>query len=90
MNLAMLLSCGSFEGFFGRVMGQSRQSYLESYRHDWAWYYARGLLENGIHPVLYIPSLHESEGTKPMQAWLFVSCHWLAGIDRLSSYRSNG
>jgi glycosyltransferase involved in cell wall biosynthesis len=60
MNLAMLLSCGSFEGFFGRVMGQSRQSYLESYRHDWAWYYARGLLENGIHPVLYIPSLHES------------------------------
>ena len=25
-----------------------------------AWYYARGLLENGIHPVLYIPSLHES------------------------------
>lgn len=59
MNIAMLLSCGSFEGFFGWVQGQTRQSYLESYRSDWAWYYARGLLENGIHPTLYIPSLFE-------------------------------
>ena len=60
MNVAILLSCGSFEGFFGRVQGQSRQSYLESYRNDWAWYYGRGLLENGIHPVLYIPALYEA------------------------------
>jgi len=56
----MLLSCGSFEGFFGRVQGQSRQSYLNTYRNDWAWYYARGLLENGINPTLYIPALHEA------------------------------
>src|SRR5262249_649607 len=34
--------------------------YLESYRNDWSWYYARGLLENGIKPTLYIPALHES------------------------------
>ncbi len=60
MNVAMLLSCVSFEGFFGRVQGQSRQSYLESYRHDWAWYYGRGLLENGVRPLLYLPSLYES------------------------------
>jgi len=60
MNVAMLLSCGSFEGFFGRVQGQSRQSYLDSYRNDWAWYYARGLLENGINPTLYIPALYEA------------------------------
>jgi glycosyltransferase involved in cell wall biosynthesis len=60
MNVAMLLSCGSFEGFFGRVQGQSRQSYLESYRNDWSWYYARGLLENGINPTLYIPALYEA------------------------------
>ena len=60
MNIAMLLSCGSFEGFFGRVQGQSRQSYLESYRNDWSWYYGRGLSENGIHPVLYIPALYEA------------------------------
>jgi len=60
MNVAMLLSCGSFEGFFGWVQGQTRQSYLESYRNDWSWYYARGLLENGINPTLYIPALREA------------------------------
>lgn len=60
MNVAMLLSCGSFEGFFGWIQGQSRQSYLESYRSDWAWYYARGLSENGVKPTLYIPALREA------------------------------
>jgi glycosyltransferase involved in cell wall biosynthesis len=60
MNVAMLLSCGSFEGFFGQIQNQTRQSYLETYRNDWSWYYARGLLENGINPTLYIPSLHEA------------------------------
>lgn len=59
MKVAMLLSCGSFEGFFGWVLGQTRSSYLESYRNDWAWYYAKGLKQNGITPLLYIPSLHE-------------------------------
>ena len=37
MNLAILLSCSSFEGFYGRVQGQSRKSYLETYRNDFAW-----------------------------------------------------
>jgi glycosyltransferase involved in cell wall biosynthesis len=60
MNVAMLLSCGSFEGFFGGIQGQSRQNYLENYRNDWSWYYARGLLENGINPTLYIPALYEA------------------------------
>jgi glycosyltransferase involved in cell wall biosynthesis len=60
MNVAVLLSCHSFEGFFGGVQGQSRQSYLENYRNDWAWYYARGLLENDIRPTLYIPALYEA------------------------------
>jgi glycosyltransferase involved in cell wall biosynthesis len=59
MNVAILLSCGSFEGFFGSYLGQTRQSYLERYRSDWSWYYARGLLNNGINPVLYIPALYE-------------------------------
>jgi hypothetical protein len=55
-----LLSCGSFESFFGGIQGQSRQNYLENCRNDWSWYYARGLLENGINPTLYIPPLYES------------------------------
>ncbi len=59
MNVAMLLSCGSFEGFFGGTLGQSRQSYLETYRSDWSWYYARGLREFGINTTLYIPALYE-------------------------------
>jgi glycosyltransferase involved in cell wall biosynthesis len=60
MKVAMLLSCGSFEGFFGKIQRQTRQSYLESYRNDWSWYYARGLLENGIQPLLYMSSLYEA------------------------------
>jgi glycosyltransferase involved in cell wall biosynthesis len=42
------------------VQGQTRESYLASYRGDWSWYYAGGLVANGIRPILYIPSLHES------------------------------
>ena len=60
MNIAMLLSCGSFEGFFRGVLGQTRESYLQNYRNDWAWYYAAGLAQNGIAPTLYIPSLYEA------------------------------
>jgi glycosyltransferase involved in cell wall biosynthesis len=60
MNVAILLSCGSFEGFFGRVLGQTTQSYLAQYRSDWSWYYARGLLENGIKTTLYIPAMYEA------------------------------
>ncbi|MFT3691035.1 glycosyltransferase family 4 protein [Paenirhodobacter sp.] len=60
LNVAMLLSCTSFEGFFGNVLGQSRQRYLDTYRGDWAWYYAAGLRQNGVAPVLYVPALNES------------------------------
>jgi glycosyltransferase involved in cell wall biosynthesis len=59
MNVAILLSCSSFEGFFGGTLGQSRESYLQKYRNDFSWYYAGGLLENGISPILYIPTLFE-------------------------------
>ena len=60
MNVAMLLSCGSFEGFFGGVQGQTVESYLKNYRNDWCWYYGAGLVKNGIKPILYIPSLNET------------------------------
>ncbi len=60
MNLALLLNCGSFEGFFGGIQGQSRETYLATYRSDWSWYYARALREHGIAPILYIPSLRET------------------------------
>jgi glycosyltransferase involved in cell wall biosynthesis len=90
MNVAMLLSCGSFEGFFGKVQGQSRQSYLESYRNDWSWYYGRGLVENGIRPLFYIPALYES-GKYDTDAKIAVRflplARWFRPIEELSLTR---
>jgi glycosyltransferase involved in cell wall biosynthesis len=60
MRVAMLLYCGSFEGFFGRVLGQTRETYLRSYRNDWHWYYARALKQNGIEPIIYMPAANET------------------------------
>jgi len=56
-TVAMLLSCDSFESFFGAVLHLDRDEYLRDYRNDWSWYYATGLIENGIRPIIYIPSL---------------------------------
>src|SRR6266480_4253002 len=90
MNVAMLLSCGSFEGFFGTIQGQTRQSFLESYRNDWSWYYARGLLENGIHPVIYIPALYESgkyETDAGIPVRFLPLARWYRPIEQLSLKR---
>ena len=90
MKVAILLSCGSFEGFYGRVQGQSRQSYLESYRNDWAWYYGRGLLENGIQPVLYLPSLYEAgkyETNADIPVHFLPLARWYRPIEQLSLKR---
>jgi glycosyltransferase involved in cell wall biosynthesis len=57
LNVAMLLSCDTFESFFGDVLGLDRDRYLGTYRNDWSWYYAQGMLENGLRPTLYIPSV---------------------------------
>jgi glycosyltransferase involved in cell wall biosynthesis len=90
MNVAMLLSCTSFEGFFGKVQRQSRQSYLESYRNDWSWYYGRGLVENGIRPLFYIPALYES-GKYDTDARIAVRflplARWFRPIEELSLTR---
>ena len=57
MTVAMLLSCDSFESFYGSVLGLDRDRFLSTYRNDWSWYYAQGLLDNNIKPILYIPSI---------------------------------
>jgi glycosyltransferase involved in cell wall biosynthesis len=56
MKIAILLSCSSFEGFFGSVFGLDAESYLTSYRNDFSWDYARGLANIGISTTLYLPS----------------------------------
>ena len=97
INVAMLLSCSSFEGFFGRIQGQTRSSYLKSYRNDWAWYYARGLLENGVTPLIYIPAkreagLHETDAGiavrfLPLHAsYKFMEQVWLKRASRLTRW----
>jgi glycosyltransferase involved in cell wall biosynthesis len=58
MTVAMLLSCDSFESFFGAVLDLDRDKYLNDYRNDWSWYYAKGFIENGVTPIIYIPSIH--------------------------------
>ena len=57
LNVAMLLSCDTFESFFGDVLGLDRDRYLAAYRNDFSWYYARGLAENNVRPTIYIPSV---------------------------------
>jgi glycosyltransferase involved in cell wall biosynthesis len=57
MTVAMLLSCDTFEMFFGGVLGLDRDKYLQNYRNDFAWYYAKGFIENGVRPIIYIPSI---------------------------------
>jgi glycosyltransferase involved in cell wall biosynthesis len=57
LNVAMLLSCDTFELFFGDVLKLDRDRYLASYRNDWSWYYAAGMLDNGLRPTIYLPSV---------------------------------
>jgi len=63
-RVAMLLSCESFEGFFGGTFGLDRRRYLEEYRNDFAWEYGEGLRQLGHEVFLYIlsygpPALHQ-------------------------------
>ena len=96
-NVAMLLSCGSFEGFFGWVQGQTRVSYLQSYRNDWSWYYAQGLRENGINAILYIPALREAGKYQtesgisvrflPLERWYgLIEQVWVKRLSRLTRW----
>ena len=55
-HVALFLSCDSFEKFFGGMFGLNREDYLTTYRNDFAWYYARGLVKLGHRVTLYILS----------------------------------
>jgi glycosyltransferase involved in cell wall biosynthesis len=56
MTVAMLLSYDSFESFYGSVLQLDRDKYLENYRDEWSFDYAKGFIENGAHAIIYIPS----------------------------------
>lgn len=59
-TVAMLLSCDTFESFFGKVLQLDRDTYLKTYRNDFSWYYAQALLEHGLRPIIYVPSVRYS------------------------------
>ena len=59
-KVAMLLSCDTFEDFFGKTFGLDRDSYLANYRNDFAWDYAAGLREQNIDAIIYVLSLNYS------------------------------
>ncbi len=56
MTLAILLSCSSFEEFFGEVLSLSVEDYLGQYRNDFSWYYMEMFRQVGLKSILYIPS----------------------------------
>lgn len=57
----MLLSCDSFEKFFGGNFGLDRDAYVERYRNDFAWSYGEALLERGHDVFIYILSYGPGE-----------------------------
>lgn len=59
-RIAMLLSCDTFEDFFGKTFGLNKDSYLANYRNDFAWDYAAGLREQKIDTIIYVLSLKYS------------------------------
>ena len=85
MNVAMLLSCDSFELFYERVLGLDVDRFLTSYRNDWSWDYARGLLANGVRPTLYLPSIHH-DGLHETETGVSIRflklARWFGPLDR--------
>ena len=55
-RLALLLATERYEDFYGRDMRLSVQEYLQNYRNDWSWDFARMLRAQDIETLIYIAS----------------------------------
>ena len=60
-RVALFLSCDSYESFFGGMFGLDRAAYVETYRNDFAWDYARGLVSLGHAVTIYVLSRGPAE-----------------------------
>ena len=60
-QIAMLLSCDSFEKFFGGNFGLDRDSYIQGYRNDFSWSYGEALLARGHSVTIYVFSFGKAE-----------------------------
>jgi glycosyltransferase involved in cell wall biosynthesis len=78
----MFISCDSFEGFYGGTFGLDRETWLASYRNDFVWEYAQGLVDFGHQVFIYVlsygkPELRQVSGRLsvrflPLPRWLRV------------------
>ena len=59
-TVAILLSCYSFESFFGDVLSLSVEEYLRGYRNDYSWTFMEMFRNAGLNPILYIPAFGAS------------------------------
>ena len=60
LRVALLMSAESFEGFVEGALGIGRDEYLEDYRNDFSWDYARALRAQGVDLLIYWPSWQHS------------------------------
>lgn len=89
-RVAFFLYVNTFESWFEKVLGISKDDYIESYRNDWVWNYVLGLQANEIDIWIYIPSL-KYEGlyeTKEQIKVRFLSMsHWYNFVSRVPFFK---
>jgi glycosyltransferase involved in cell wall biosynthesis len=56
IRVALLVAPDSFERFYTDGLGLDRAAYVEDYRNDFVWTYARGLRDHGVDVIAYVPS----------------------------------
>jgi glycosyltransferase involved in cell wall biosynthesis len=56
LRVALLLGTEHFEGFYGGQLGLTPEAYVEGYRNDWSWDYAKMLRDHGVDPAIYVVS----------------------------------
>lgn len=69
MNVAILLSTTSFEDFFARRLGLTRDRYVRSWRGGWVWSYCRMLQANGLRPLIYVASRESDQLAETPEGW---------------------
>ena len=57
LRMALLVAPESFERFYTDGLGLDRAAYVDDYRNDFVWTYARGLRDHGVETIAYVPSL---------------------------------
>lgn len=90
-TIALLLSTPCFEDFFEGGLGLTLESYLNTYRNDFSWYYCDMFLKYGWHPIIYIPSKTHSgiyRVSNGVQVRMLPLQSWFQKADRIPVWRT--